>query len=223
MTSCLVIDCSGQVISVALAREGAGADAGIWSETLEQKHGQAEVLAPLAERVFQRSSLNDWTELEHVVVCRGPGGFTGLRIGVAFALGLTAGAPHVKLWGMATDAYWLSQLSHRKVAGDRPLICAVDTRRDDFYWKDLNAVVTDWMIAASVDDLPAAYADALFVGNAPMARDHLDDTQHWREEIDTAYVAQASLDPSYRSAYLADDTTPLYVRAPAISKANRVS
>ena len=74
MTSCLVIDCSGQVISVALARDGAGA--GIWSETLEQKHGQAEALAPLAERVFQRSSLNDWTELEHVVVCRGPGGFT---------------------------------------------------------------------------------------------------------------------------------------------------
>ena len=51
----------------------------------------------------------------------------------------------------------------------------------------------------------------------------LDDTQHWCEEVDTAYVAQASLNPSYRSAYLADDTTPLYVRAPAISKANRVS
>ena len=219
MTSCLVIDCSGQVISVALARDGAGA--GIWSETLEQKHGQAEALAPLADRVFQRSSLNDWAELEHVVVCRGPGGFTGLRIGVAFALGLIAGAPQVKLWGMATDAYWLSQLSHRKVASDRPLICAVDTRRDDFYWKDLNALETDWMIAASVDALPADYADAMFVGNAPMIRDHLDNAHHWREEIDTAYVAQASLNPSYRSAYLADDTTPLYVRAPAISKANR--
>ena len=219
MTSCLVIDCSGQVISVALARDGAGA--GIWSETLEQKHGQAEALAPLAERVFQRSSLNDWTELEHVVVCRGPGGFTGLRIGVAFALGLTAGAPQVKLWGMATDAYWLSQLSHRNVTSERPPICAVDTRRDDFYWKDLSALETDWMIAASVDALPAAYADAMFVGNAPMIRDHLDDAHHWREEIDTAYVAQASLNPSYRSAYLADDTTPLYVRAPAISKANR--
>ena len=44
MTSCLVIDCSGQVISVALARDGAGA--GIWSETLEQKHGQAGGVGP---------------------------------------------------------------------------------------------------------------------------------------------------------------------------------
>ena len=219
MTSCLVIDCSGQVVSVALALDGV--DVGVWSETLEQKHGQAEVLAPLAKRVFERSSLNDWSDLDHVVVCRGPGGFTGLRIGVAFALGLIAGVPQAKLWGITTDAYWLSQLNHRQVATKGAVVCVVDTRRDDFYWKDLRVPESDWMIAGSADALPPTYAEAMFTGNAPMIGARQDDARHWCEEIDTAYVAQAALDSVYRAAYLSAESTPLYVRAPAISKVKR--
>ena len=221
MTSCLVIDCSGQKISVALAHRDH--DTTVWSETLDQKHGQAEALAPLANRVFQQSTLTEWSDLGHIVVCRGPGGFTGLRIGVAFALGLGAGLQQTKLWGITTDAYWVSQLNDRQDGFEGPMVCVVDTRRDDFYWKDLRLHASDWAIAPSVDALPACYDKATLFGNASLASRSAVGTGHRFEEIDVGHVAQMSLDPTFRSVFLTSETSPLYVRAPAISKAKQAS
>jgi len=221
MTSCLVIDCSGQKIGVALANDAHGTT--VWSETRDQKHGQAEALAPLADRVFRQSTLTDWASLDHIVVCRGPGGFTGLRIGIAFGLGLSAGLPQTKLWGITTDAYWMSRLSDEPGGLEGPMVCVVDTRRDDFYWKDLQSEASTWAIAPSLDALPSRFRDATLFGNAALASRSVTGAGHRFDEIDVGYLAQMSLDPRFRSSFLTDETSPLYVRAPAISKAKQAS
>lgn len=62
--------------------------------------GHARRLLPLAAEVLKRGGV-EWSELERIVVGRGPGTFTGLRIGIATARGLAAalGAP---LTGVST-------------------------------------------------------------------------------------------------------------------------
>ena len=128
MTSCLVIDCSGQVISVALARDGAGA--GIWSETLNKNTVKRRRWLRSLSAFFNahRSTIGQsWSTLLSVVVLVDLRDYASgsplllwahCRCPARQALGYGYRCPH-----------WLSQLSHRKVASDRPLICAVDTPR----------------------------------------------------------------------------------------------
>jgi tRNA threonylcarbamoyladenosine biosynthesis protein TsaB len=49
--------------------------------------GQAERLAPLVDTLMSEASIR-FTDLDRIAVTRGPGAFTGVRIGLAFARGL---------------------------------------------------------------------------------------------------------------------------------------
>lgn len=81
--SILAIDAAGHACSVALWRRGGVAA----EERLAMSHGQAAELLPMVERVMQAGSL-DLRQVARVAVSVGPGGFTGLRIGLATARGL---------------------------------------------------------------------------------------------------------------------------------------
>lgn len=52
--------------------------------------GQAERLMPLAEEILAEGNAN-WSDLDALAVCTGPGNFTGLRIAVAAVRGLAMG------------------------------------------------------------------------------------------------------------------------------------
>lgn len=86
----LAIDAAGHNCSVALYRAKAIAA----QETQAMSHGQAAELLPMIERVMAQGDL-DLRQVERVAVAVGPGGFTGLRIGLATArgLGLAIGCP----------------------------------------------------------------------------------------------------------------------------------
>lgn len=66
------------------------------SEPMERGH--QERLAPLAREVMARSGLS-FADLDRIAVTLGPGSFTGLRVGLAFAkgLGLALGRPVIGL------------------------------------------------------------------------------------------------------------------------------
>jgi tRNA threonylcarbamoyl adenosine modification protein YeaZ len=84
MTATLVIDTAGLRCAAAVVIDGA-----IRAEQVEQMtRGHAERLFPLIGRVLAQARTGP-THLGLIVVCTGPGGFTGARIGVAAARGLS--------------------------------------------------------------------------------------------------------------------------------------
>ena len=90
----LVIDTALEACTVAVARNGAILAAA--SEPMARGH--QERLAPLAQEVMARAGLG-FDALDRIGVAAGPGSFTGLRVGLAFAkgLGLALGRPVVGL------------------------------------------------------------------------------------------------------------------------------
>jgi tRNA threonylcarbamoyladenosine biosynthesis protein TsaB len=90
----------------------------------DMTRGHQERLAPMAERVMAEAGLS-FDRLDRIAVTVGPGSFTGLRVGVAFAKGLATalGLPAV---GVGT----LEALA----ASEAGLVFAViDARRDQIY------------------------------------------------------------------------------------------
>ncbi len=79
----LALDAAGAACSVALWSRGA-----VLAQRFEaMTRGQAERLAPMIHAVMSESGLA-YRDLDAVAVTRGPGGFTGVRIGLATARGL---------------------------------------------------------------------------------------------------------------------------------------
>lgn len=119
----LAFDTAASACSVAL---GLG-DAMIAHERREMRHGHAEALLPMIDRVMATAALNA-SAIELVAVSVGPGGFTGIRAGLAAAQGLA----------LATQARIVGVTSFAAVAAlasppGHALLVALDSRREEFY------------------------------------------------------------------------------------------
>jgi len=62
-------------------------------ESLPMQRGHAEALMPLVARVLDRVQF-DFSAIDRVAVTTGPGSFTGLRVGIAAARGITITGGH---------------------------------------------------------------------------------------------------------------------------------
>ncbi|HXP03000.1 MAG TPA: tRNA (adenosine(37)-N6)-threonylcarbamoyltransferase complex dimerization subunit type 1 TsaB, partial [Stellaceae bacterium] len=119
----LAFDTAGSACSVAVGRDGTV----LGYERREMRHGHAEALLPMIGRVMTVAGLAA-TEIDFVAVSTGPGGFTGIRAGLAGAQGLA----------LATGAQLVGVNSFAAVAAlvpkaDAPLLVALDSRRADPY------------------------------------------------------------------------------------------
>jgi tRNA threonylcarbamoyladenosine biosynthesis protein TsaB len=96
------------------------------------RHGHAEILMPLVDRVARAARLTP-SNLDIVAVATGPGGFTGIRVGLAAAHGiaLAAGA---RLVGVTSFAAVAAAARRRdETVGASALLVVLDSRRDDLY------------------------------------------------------------------------------------------
>jgi tRNA threonylcarbamoyladenosine biosynthesis protein TsaB len=99
--------------------------------------GHAERLMPMIEEVMTAARLK-FDDLDRIAVTLGPGSFTGVRVGVAAARGLSlaSGKPVVgldTLFVMALRATLLLSRESPVSPVARPLVVAVDARRGDVY------------------------------------------------------------------------------------------
>ena len=119
----LTLDTAGSACSVAVGE----ADRVLAHDRREMRHGHAEALLPMIDRTMRAAGLTAG-QISRVAVSVGPGGFTGIRAGLAAAQGVAL-ACGATLIGISSFAAVTAALP----PDSRPLLVALDSRREDFY------------------------------------------------------------------------------------------
>lgn len=122
----LALDSSTDTCSVALLADGAV----VAEFALYRPRAHSENLVPMIDDVLRYGGLRA-AELDAVAVGRGPGSYTGLRIGASTAKGLAAATDARLVAVPSLEAVAAATAAHAE-AGD--LVCAAfDARRDEVY------------------------------------------------------------------------------------------
>jgi tRNA threonylcarbamoyladenosine biosynthesis protein TsaB len=121
---CLGIETSSRRGSVALVRDGVL----LARAEHERPNAHAEQLRPLLARVLEEAKVEK-RAIERVTVGIGPGSFTGLRVGIAFAQGIALGLG-IPCVGVGSLAAMAAGLSAREV-GTR--VTLLDARREEVF------------------------------------------------------------------------------------------
>lgn len=119
----LAVDTALQRCSVAILREGNV----LASEIEDREKGHAERLAPMVAAAFQKAGAAP-ADLDRIGVVVGPGGFTGVRVGLSFcrAMGLATGASAVGVTSLEALAFKLS-------TEENDIAAIIDARRGQVY------------------------------------------------------------------------------------------
>ena len=133
----LGLECGGEHLGVALLAlaEAPSPTQDGWQlidETLSARgHRHADAIAPIIRDVLERHEL-ELADLALIGVARGPGGFTGVRVGLATALGLSMGLkrpcwPVCSLLALARNALGPS------LSTPRDVLALIDARKHQTY------------------------------------------------------------------------------------------
>jgi len=122
----LALDAAGTACSAALWRAGALAARRLALMT----RGQSEALVPMIEAVMAEAAA-DYRDLDAIAVTLGPGGFTGVRIGLATARGLAlaCGRPLIGISNFETVAAAVAEAERRAAT----LAVLLDAKRREVY------------------------------------------------------------------------------------------
>lgn len=120
-TKLLAIDTATEVCSAALWVDGA-----VYAQHAQSPNRHAELLLPMIEDVLSRGDITP-SQLDAVAWGRGPGAFTGLRIGAAIAQGVAFGydIPVIPVSSLQALA------QRHKVP---QVLVAIDARMEQVYW-----------------------------------------------------------------------------------------
>lgn len=170
------------------------------------QQGHQERLAPLVAEVMSEAGLR-FEALDRIGVAVGPGSFTGLRVGLAFAkgLGLALGRPVIGI----------DSLQAMAASADRagPGLVVIDARRGQAYVRRFAGTTpTTPSEAVMVDDLGRSSAPAWIAGPgvelvASLWPDVAVDDRPGADPVAVARLA-ADADPSV------SPPEPIYLRAP---------
>jgi tRNA threonylcarbamoyladenosine biosynthesis protein TsaB len=92
----------------------------------ERSYGMGEILFSLMEEAFKTAGVFK-KDISQIYVTLGPGSFTGLRVGIAAAIGLKIGL-NKPLFGVSCLKAHARQNAHHK-----SILVILDARREDFY------------------------------------------------------------------------------------------
>ena len=122
----LAFDCAVSGLGVAVLRDGV-----CLARLTEEGRDQAARLIPAIESVLAEAA-TDRRDVDLIAVTVGPGSFTGVRIGLAAARGLSVGLG-VPLAGLATTTVLLAQATPDERQGQRLAVAAIDSHLGDWF------------------------------------------------------------------------------------------
>lgn len=178
----LAVDTSTLVMSAALVRPGRL----VAEATFDLPRGHSRALLGAIDHLLERSG-STIESVDLLAVGRGPGSFTGLRIGMALAKGLAL-ATQTPLVGVSS----LAALARAWTGGspEHVVVPCIDARKSEVYasaWRGAREVITERVVAAEslVGALDTSLPDEhlMLVGTGAVAyrqtfRDLLGDRAH---------------------------------------------
>lgn len=206
----LVVDTALGLCTVGLFEAGSGDDMhclGLRSEPMSKGH--SERVAGFARDAMGQAG-SGFDAIDRIGVTVGPGSFTGLRVGLAFAQGLGAALDRPVVGVSSLDALAAS-------AGRGPVAALIDARRGQVY-----ARFVENGIASGPDEALSLDVAAVRIGRMPAGSRLIGSGAALFAEAfpDLTAEPRAGPDPEAlaRLAAAADPTTaaprPLYLRAP---------
>ncbi len=140
MAKILHIESSTLTCSVAIAVDGKTVSL---KETHDQSYAHSEKLVVFIDEAIKKAELKP-ADLDAVCVAKGPGSYTGLRIGVSAAKGLCFGLqiPLISVGSLTSMAHWAHFHYNDKLEDFKLLVPMIDARRMEVYaqqfYADLN-------------------------------------------------------------------------------------
>jgi tRNA threonylcarbamoyladenosine biosynthesis protein TsaB len=219
----LAFDCAGSACSAALV---AGAEV-LAHRRENRSRGQAERLLPLLEETLAAAGLA-WRDVRRLAVTRGPGSFTGVRIGLATAraLALASGCPLFALDGFSLYSAMVRERMSVEEQQGRPLLVAIDARRSDLFVQAFDAHGQPLEEACSL--LPEAVAEKLAQGRWLLAGDGAAQVEPYLAGMEVELVRECTVADSRTLARWAakqplserpPPPAPLYLRPPDVTLA----
>jgi len=207
----LALETGSRACSVAVFNSPADIPASLHENT---DHGHATMLMPMIDQAMAQAGCG-YGDLARIAVAVGPGSFTGIRVGLAAALGLSlaSGVPVVGISSFLTVAEVERQ--------GRRLFVLLDSRREEPFLVELDAALRFIQPPAVVkpdalDSILAAAQPLILAGDAPAIARYAE--QAGIESIQAApnalAVAQLAADQARRYDL---PPKPVYVRPPDVT------
>lgn len=158
----LTIDASTEICSVALRINGNSRE-----EVCHEPRSHSRVLLPMVEKLLREADVG-LEALDAIAVTRGPGSFTGIRIGLGIAQGLAYGCGK-PLVGVSTLDVMCQQWcagADSAQSGNSLIVVALDARMGEVYWAGYNGDVFKPVFPAQVS-APEAMINTLQGNDRP--------------------------------------------------------
>lgn len=207
----LAVETTGSACSVALQIVAGHPPA---HEIMATSHGHATALAPMIARVAQAADV-DLKALKAIAVSCGPGGFTGIRVGLATAraMALAIGCPVIGIGSFEALAATAARSGGR--LAPRNLV-VLDSRRDQLFavelGQDLQLLSAPELVDAGAIAVRCRSGDLALIADAELTQ--LAALGGLTANADAIAVAElAMMRPDLHRA-----AEPIYLRPPDISQ-----
>ena len=202
----LAFECAGSGLNAALAEDGEV----LAREQLSMDRGQPAVLVPTLQALFKSADRQPGS-VDRIGVTLGPGGFTGIRLGIATGLGL-ARSSGADFFGLnAFDVFAAPESDTRNLG------VVIESRREDLFVRTYDAAgeaqSPDRLLTP--EEMHERFSQTRWIGSAArkVSADAIDSSP------DMAWVARQLSQELVAPDWLRDgrgQQSPLYMRAPEI-------
>jgi tRNA threonylcarbamoyladenosine biosynthesis protein TsaB len=177
--------------------------------------GHAERLFPMIDAVMNTAGVR-FSDLTRLAVTLGPGGFTGLRVGIAAARGiaLAAGLPTI---GISSLELMALEINAEDAADATKLVVAVDARKGSLFVQEFSVGPIRTLGSArlmDVEDAAHDVADAVIVGSGAAILAAMAPSGRRPLRVLTNHQPRAALLVAYAQHLTrCDELRPIYLRA----------
>lgn len=119
-----------------------------WSDFYEQKGAADSAISKMLDEGLKRTNATI-QDIHSVVVSHGPGSFTGIKVGLAWAYGFQAGH-NSKMLGLSSLACGLEALSQNLSLANLAILIPISRREAFLCWREMNEIKFDSLTLGSL-------------------------------------------------------------------------